>query len=411
MNGNLYSDPYKKITSAKYYYHNNPKDLTINSNFLKFTYDASGTKLRKQVLNSLSQQILKQDYVSGIEYRNDTIEAIYHSDGRSVWNGSAWRYEYNVADHLGNVRAVISDLDGDKILDFTGVATTNEIINVNSYYAFGMVMQNGNFANNTTTPDTKYQYNNKEFNGDWGLNLLDYGARWYDPAVGRFTTVDPLAEDAVDWTPFRYGFNNPILYTDPDGMFETKDAAEKYAADNKIKTGFLRDNKIVENGDGTYSIDNKKTNSSTQDFGGEIGVKTGGLVAANDVINHTLKSTTLRDGTVIEMQRMEAIPLGGGQSLNVGRWIMGALLAGGIVATSENITKGPAYVYSKGGKQNIWPDYYPKPIWKEVDWSKSDGTLADEISNSVGDTKTGPGSDNNKAKKVFRDHRPKNNKK
>ena len=47
LNGNMYTDPYKKITSAKYYYHNNPKDLTINSNFLKFTYDASGTKLRK----------------------------------------------------------------------------------------------------------------------------------------------------------------------------------------------------------------------------------------------------------------------------------------------------------------------------------------------------------------------------
>lgn len=218
LNGNMYTDPYKKITSAKYYYHNNPKDLTINSNFLKFTYDASGTKLRKQVLNSLSQQILKQDYVSGIEYRNDTIEAIYHSDGRTVWNGSAWRYEYNVADHLGNVRAVISDLDGDKILDFTGVATTNEIINVNSYYAFGMVMQNGNFANNTTTPDTKYQYNNKEFNGDWGLNLLDYGARWYDPAVGRFTTVDPLVEEYPRWSPYNYVMNSPLRYNDPTGM-------------------------------------------------------------------------------------------------------------------------------------------------------------------------------------------------
>ncbi|MFZ1791429.1 MAG: RHS repeat-associated core domain-containing protein [Saprospiraceae bacterium] len=187
----------------------------------EFTYDASGTKLRKQVLNSLSQQILKQDYVSGIEYRNDTIEAIYHSDGRTVWNGSAWRYEYNVADHLGNVRAVISDLDGDKILDFTGVATTNEIINVNSYYAFGMVMQNGNFANNTTTPDTKYQYNNKEFNGDLGLNLLDYGARWYDQAVGRFTGLDPLADLMCRHSPYNYAFNNPLRFIDPDGMAPT----------------------------------------------------------------------------------------------------------------------------------------------------------------------------------------------
>ena len=150
-----------------------------------------------------------------------------------------------------------SDLDNDKILDFTGVATTNEIINVNSYYSFGMVMQNGNFANNTTTPDTKYQYNNKEFNGDLpvltkcmeGLNLLDYSlslwtksvgrARWYDPAVGRFTGVDPLAEKYLHLNPYNYTMNNPILYVDPKGMDNiiyllALEGSEKYANANKV---------------------------------------------------------------------------------------------------------------------------------------------------------------------------------
>lgn len=35
--GNMFSDPYQKITAVKYYYHNNRKDLTINTNFLMFT--------------------------------------------------------------------------------------------------------------------------------------------------------------------------------------------------------------------------------------------------------------------------------------------------------------------------------------------------------------------------------------
>jgi hypothetical protein len=48
---------------------------------------------------------------------------------------------------------------------------------------------------------------------------MDYGARFYDPSIGRFTTVDPLADEPeqVDKSPYAYGWNNPIKYDDPDG--------------------------------------------------------------------------------------------------------------------------------------------------------------------------------------------------
>jgi len=82
-----------------------------------------------------------------------------------------------------------------------------------------------------------YLYNGKEANGHLGVNLYDYGARMYDPAIGRWFVVDPMAELAPDWTPYRYGFNNPLKYTDPTGMFEYSDGYS--TQDSRNSTGSM----------------------------------------------------------------------------------------------------------------------------------------------------------------------------
>jgi hypothetical protein len=51
-----------------------------------------------------------------------------------------------------------------------------------------------------------------------GLNLYDYSARYYESAIGRFTTVDPLAEKYYSCSPYSYVGNNPVRITDPTGM-------------------------------------------------------------------------------------------------------------------------------------------------------------------------------------------------
>jgi len=111
----------------------------------------------------------------------------------------------------------------------------------NHYYPFGMEME-GSWMTQVGT-ENQYEYNGKELNEDFGLNLYDYGARWYDAAVGRWWSVDPLGEKYSGWSSYNYGIDNPIRFLDPDGRSVTTDYYDQKA--NKLGTDGNDNGKIV----------------------------------------------------------------------------------------------------------------------------------------------------------------------
>ena len=53
-----------------------------------------------------------------------------------------------------------------------------------------------------------------------GLNVTAMDYRQYDNALGRFNCIDPLAEFGHSFSPYRFGYNNPVAFSDPSGLLE-----------------------------------------------------------------------------------------------------------------------------------------------------------------------------------------------
>jgi RHS repeat-associated protein len=199
-----------------------------------------GQKLQKKFSNGGTP--ITQDYLSGIEYRNGSIEAIYFPEGRiAILSPAAGtttplgRYEYSIKDHLGNTRLTFADLNDNKVVD-----VPEDILQEQHYYPFGLG-QDYSWMNNSTINDTKYLYNGKELNDEVfdaskriGLNWMDYGARWYDASVARWMMADPMASKLNKWSPYNYCFNSPMSYTDPFGLEPTYDWQSHYQGNKGI---------------------------------------------------------------------------------------------------------------------------------------------------------------------------------
>jgi len=196
-NGNMITDNSKGITGTTgitYNLLNLPQAISAKST--TYTYDAAGQKLRRVIGTATT------DYISGIQYDASTsaISFIQTEEGRALTNtATGYNYEYSLTDHLGNSRVNFD----------TGTGVARQVQS-DDYYPFGMEI-----SNSFLSPKNEYLYNKKELQEN--LGLYDYGARFYDPVIARWTTVDPKAELDRRWTPYNYASCDPINRFDPDG--------------------------------------------------------------------------------------------------------------------------------------------------------------------------------------------------
>ena len=112
-------------------------------------------------------------------------------------SAGGYDYYYYVKDYQGNIRAVLDEEDN--------------VMESNGYYPYGMPYADNYFS---VQP---YKYGGKELDRTNGLDMYDFGARWYDMIVPHFITMDELCEKYPSISPYAYCAGNPIRYVDPTG--------------------------------------------------------------------------------------------------------------------------------------------------------------------------------------------------
>lgn len=226
QNGNTTKDLNKSISSIQYNLLNLPRRITYtDGSMATYTYTSLGEKV--QVVYSTSQTTALQPSTNVVEANEDMkdsrddysrtamVPTTMNYCGNVIYNGNSLSmilldgegyikipktpmYYLYVKDHLDNVRFVAQ--------------TNGTVKQTNQYYPFGK-----RWDDMGETFKQPYLYNGKELDEMHDLSWYDYGARMYEPALGRFMTMDSMAEKYYNVSPYAYCGNNPTNAIDPDG--------------------------------------------------------------------------------------------------------------------------------------------------------------------------------------------------
>ena len=231
-NGNMTSDLNRKVSLISYNRQNRPARMRHAGGTETFTYLPDGTKRGRTVLGK-DRSLSRTEYRGNLVCADDTLKYILFDGGLIAMDGASPEYLFFLRDHLGSVR-VVARPDG-------------KAVQVNHYYPYGMAFAGGGMSGNAGAHPVEggvsvaggsleiggetggmelarpgasqpYRFLGNELYTSNSLGLYDFSARMYDPALGRFLSVDPMAEGYRHLSPYAYCAGNPVVYADKDGQ-------------------------------------------------------------------------------------------------------------------------------------------------------------------------------------------------
>ncbi len=177
------------LTSASFSY---GKTETVST----FVYDSEGDRVKKTVGGTTTTYLGKDYDVTGAT----STKYIFLGDRRISTKDSGGTLQFIHDDHISSSN-VVTDASGNQagLFEYDPYGTT---------------------VTHTGSADPKHKFTGQE--EDSSSKLYYYGARYYDPQLGRFITPDTFIQDPSDpqaYNRYAYCRNNPINFTDPTGHF------------------------------------------------------------------------------------------------------------------------------------------------------------------------------------------------
>jgi RHS repeat-associated protein len=283
--------------------------------WFRYVYDADGKRVKRNVGTASEtwmvygidgELIAEYAAPNGVNPKpSDAVREYAYRLGEMLIQADASDCKWLVSDHLGSPRIILGKSGS--------LADTKR----RDFMPFGEDLGAGQFGRTTalgyeasgTPSNPREKFATYERDDETGLDFAQ--ARYYASKLGRFTSVDPEnagaeADDPQTWNAYAYGLNNPLRYSDPDGLkvrVRDLNGNEQILSDREAKDGLfnkeyqrsvggeVKDGNIYSNGElvGTYeriSFDDQSDQFNQLMFGNRFDP---GLVARAPVMNEAIR--------------------------------------------------------------------------------------------------------------------------